>query len=268
MKNYSIIFISIIVFLISCDETLEYENVNIPVVEGYLYEGESIDSIKISNIINYGSESALDFQEITNIQIEVDGIVYPLSEVKRDSNITFAADSNLIVEEGKVYDLSFNYGDENVKSSTIGISKPTGFYMSESNLYIERMDGTSMPDMSELETIEVVWDNFYDEYFYLVIQYLEETADPVRSDFDMEPEDVIEQPMVSNAYNMNARRMMFFGRYQIILFKVTQDYANMYERIENTSQSLTEPYSNIENGKGIFTSIASDTLFFTVRESK
>lgn len=267
MKKINIYFLLIIIIIASCDETLDYETINIPVVEGYLYEGKSIDSLKISNIINYGNEEQLDFLEITNIQIKVNEEVFPLIEIKRDSTITFKSEEDFIIEEGESYELSFNYGDELISATTTGIAKPDGLSMSQTSIYIERVSSGSFPSFDN-ETIEIIWDNPEDDYFYLVIKYLEEEADPVMEDFDLDPFDIVGEPMQTDVYNIHSRMLMHYGEYMVVLFRVTQDYANMFERIDNTSQSLTEPYSNIENGKGIFTAIASDTIFFNVYEGK
>ena len=47
---------------------------------------------------------------------------------------------------------------------------------------------------------------------------------------------------------------------------MNEEYAMLYESTSTRSQSLTAPYSNIENGKGIFTAFNTDTLFFELKE--
>jgi hypothetical protein len=37
---------------------------------------------------------------------------------------------------------------------------------------------------------------------------------------------------------------------------------NLYETQEQDTRKLNEPYTNIENGLGIFTAFCSDTLYF------
>ncbi|MDP2724492.1 MAG: hypothetical protein Q8O72_17205, partial [Bacteroidales bacterium] len=59
----------------------------------------------------------------------------------------------------------------------------------------------------------------------------------------------------------------FFGRYQIVLSHINPEYARLFETLSQSSlEGLTEPESNVINGKGIFTSYNSDTLWIDVLE--
>lgn len=73
-------------------------------------------------------------------------------------------------------------------------------------------------------------------------------------------------PSVSDVYNIQSKKIRYYGRYRVVLYKVNEEYANLYESTSTSSQSLTNPYTNIENGKGIFTAFNTDTLFFELRE--
>ncbi|RLD82470.1 MAG: hypothetical protein DRJ10_05030, partial [Bacteroidetes bacterium] len=75
------------------------------------------------------------------------------------------------------------------------------------------------------------------------------------------------EPIDGDAYDLNTRRqLVFFGNYRLILYKVNQEYVNLYENISQSTLNLTEPLTNIDNGLGIFTGINSDTLSLQVRE--
>ena len=59
---------------------------------------------------------------------------------------------------------------------------------------------------------------------------------------------------------------MYFGRYQVILYHVNQEFANLFDNPTMNSVNITEPPTNIENGLGIFTGISADTLYFELRK--
>jgi hypothetical protein len=50
----------------------------------------------------------------------------------------------------------------------------------------------------------------------------------------------------------------------LILYHLNADYAALYNDTGNSSQNLTNPTTNIENGLGIFTGINADTLLLNV----
>lgn len=45
---------------------------------------------------------------------------------------------------------------------------------------------------------------------------------------------------------------------------VNDEYVNLYNSLNQDSRELNEPYTNIQNGLGIFTAFNSDTLYLQV----
>jgi hypothetical protein len=56
----------------------------------------------------------------------------------------------------------------------------------------------------------------------------------------------------------------YLGTHRIILYRILPDYSALYDVNSNSSQNLTSPDSDIENGLGIFTGINADTLWVEV----
>ena len=76
---------------------------------------------------------------------------------------------------------------------------------------------------------------------------------------------LITAPQISDFYAIRTRRdLTQFGTYQIIVFRVNPEYAALYKSSGNSTLSLEEPPTNIENGFGIFTGASSDTLYLEV----
>lgn len=59
--------------------------------------------------------------------------------------------------------------------------------------------------------------------------------------------------------------MSFFGNYILVLYKVNNDYVELYERI--SSSDLANPVSAVANAWGIFTGMSADTIRYQVRET-
>ena len=116
------------------------------------------------------------------------------------------------------------------------------------------------------DTYEITWDNEDGSNYYISIDLLETIIDPVSFMFTDTVTQTLSTPSVTDVYNIHSRSLRYYGNYRVVLYKVNEEYANLYESTSTSSQSLTDPYSNIENGKGIFTAFNTDTLFFEVRE--
>lgn len=58
----------------------------------------------------------------------------------------------------------------------------------------------------------------------------------------------------------------YHGRYLVKVYRVNQEYRDLYETQEQDSRNLIEPLSNIENGLEIFSTFHSnvDSLFLNV----
>ncbi len=75
---------------------------------------------------------------------------------------------------------------------------------------------------------------------------------------------MVTRPVNDDFYEISPRELTHFGTHRVIVFSVNEEYVNLYETQEQDTRKLNEPFSNIENGLGIFASFSSDTLYFEV----
>ena len=122
------------------------------------------------------------------------------------------------------------------------------------------------------DAIEVVWDNSEGDYYYVVIENIEDNPEFVNdllAEFQANGNArrffQITEPEISDFYAINALRdLTQFGTYRIIVYRVNPEYAALYETAGTSSISIASPPSNIENGLGIFTGVSSDTVYLEV----
>ena len=55
-----------------------------------------------------------------------------------------------------------------------------------------------------------------------------------------------------------------YGKHKITIYKVNEEYALLYETSAQDSRDLNEPYTNINNGLGIFSGFSSQEFYFYV----
>ena len=121
------------------------------------------------------------------------------------------------------------------------------------------------------EEIEITWTTTDNSYYLVKYEYLEDEYDPVNETIEIEDSEEFvsftSPPLQDSIFTIRPMQFRYFGQYNLILFKITDDYASVYESINQSSlDDLTEPVTNIENARGIFTSFNSDTLQFYVVE--
>ncbi len=270
MRQKTYIFIlAILALLNSC--TKENLNTgmdsNIPVVEAYLEPGNAA-SVKLSKMLpfsenEYPGSLIIDSAEV---YIGYNGADYICTPIEDEPGMYISLDSNLIVEAGAEYSLSFEYNDYTVTSTTSVPSKPVNADLSTTIYTVSQ--SSMMPGLIQ-EPLTVTWDNPDNAYHIIIVEYMESSYNPIRWNMDPETFDqfrkISTEPVSGDSYNLDTRKhLLFYGSYQIHIYKVNEEYVNLYENISQNSLNLTEPLTNIKNGLGIFTGINSVTLYLEV----
>lgn len=246
-----------------------------PVVTGFIYAGQRCDSIFIVRTISYGSSDTTALP-INGLDVEIsDGDrTYPL--MNEEAGYYYSPD--LIIESGAIYTLQFEYNNTLVAATTFVPMKKEAV-VSDTLIEMERIVLGSFPPMGGgtpgENAIEITWDNTEGDYYYVVIQNMEEDPDYINSFFEAQDTlqenfrnfQFISEPQVSDYYNIDPNReIRQFGTHRVIVFRVNPEYAALYNVSDVSTLSITAPPSNVENGLGIFTGVSSDTLFFEVKE--
>lgn len=54
-----------------------------------------------------------------------------------------------------------------------------------------------------------------------------------------------------------------YGLHRVRVYRVNQEYADLYDTRQQDSRDLNEPLTNIVNGLGIFSAFNSNEIYFT-----
>ena len=74
----------------------------------------------------------------------------------------------------------------------------------------------------------------------------------------------VTEPTTANYHDINLRSLEVTGIHQAVVYRVNQEYADLYENREQDSRDLNEPPTNIQGGLGVFCAFRSDTVLFEV----
>lgn len=242
--------------LASCKKSERTDNSNKPVVIGYLVPGQPI-TVKVyeqkglSDTATYGAP-------IGGLQLKIsDGNkTVALSET---STGVYAYNDVTFLATGKTYSLQFTYNGTNVTASTVMPGKPTGFTTTKTLINLPA--GTTFtPGEEDSIAVTFRWKNL--DSLNHVLVFKNEDSDPfkLKTQFNSQPNFTI-NPKKAEYYDVHQRTLDYLGIYDVILFRVNQEYIDALTTNANTtSQKLTDPPTNVTNGYGIFTAMQADTI--------
>ena len=276
MKTVSkIIYVLCIIINSSCEDISDFDpGESKPVVEAFLYEGESVDDIYLKKTSPLKTPTKSDPEIISDaiITISSDGQDFILSALKGQPE-RYAYDGNdLSVNIGDDYFLTFEYEDMIISSTTTIPSEPEGLDISPESIIIPRIN--SISDLryfreSFQKTIDVTWNNTDGSYYYLVIENIEDSPQSI------DPTDILgglginfeftTSPTQENVLQLRPLiHYTQYGTHKVKIYHVNEEYALLYETSTQDSRDLNEPYTNINNGLGIFSGFSSQEVYFEV----
>ena len=75
---------------------------------------------------------------------------------------------------------------------------------------------------------------------------------------------LVTRPTDANFFDINVRALEVFGPHRAVVYRVNQEYADLYENREQDSRDLNEPPTNVEGGLGVFSAFSSQGVAFDV----
>lgn len=274
LKKILIILIIGSTFFFSCQEDYESPDEDILVVEAYLFMGESLNHFRLSKAIKYEDDNSEEQEPIKDalVKISIGNIDYYLTSLN-DSGYYSLSDTNFIIQENFECSFEFEYSGNTLSAETTVPSKPIDFSTSQSSIEVEKIEEGETPDI-DVEILDVTWENLDNSYYYLKIENIESDPEFVNymleemaSESDRDFSVTTTTPTTGSSFKINSMSDLFyFGTHRIVLYHINEEYVSLFENTSNSTTSISEPETNIVNGKGIFTGIATDTLYLEVIE--
>ncbi|MEM9830671.1 MAG: DUF4249 family protein [Bacteroidota bacterium] len=267
--SYSLLFL----LLIACEEVPVFdEQQTRPVVQAYLYAGKSVDSLYVTTLVpfNSGLEEAPPVTD-ANLVLETDGQSFPLSASTEAPGYYQYEGDDLTIEVSSTYRLSFEFEGSEVQAETTVPTPPTNLTLSAQEIFLPQFtDPRELFQNRDLlqQTISLEWSYEEDASYYMVVENLEGSPEAINlSDLDQRFTRFVTRPTQDNFLEIRPLgQFQYFGRHRIRVYKVNEEYVNLYESLEQDSRNLNEPYSNIQNGLGIFTAFSFQETYLEVKK--
>jgi len=278
-----LLFIIALASFISCEDEAIYTPDERFVLQAYLYANEPVYDVKVHNAIPLTSSDTVG-APINNATITLykNDVAYPLISSSDTGTYHYPGD-DLIIETGESFYIEATVDNKTVSATTTVPDTPQGVKMSTELIELPEVTidpYTGRPDMYALREIlgmqgsvqlEVIWDNLEGELHFVAIENAEDDQESIFPDMGGKFGQIgrgafrrITFPTRESSYQINFREIKYWGKYVVKVYRVNQEYADLYDNLEQDSRDLNEPPTNIKNGLGIFSAFNSKTVYFEV----
>lgn len=244
------------------------------VVEGFIFAGEPIGDIRIKEQIDLNEVDSVE-RFITDAQVVLlkENVAYPLSHV--EGSYHYIGD-DLSVEAGDHFRLEATVGGRTAYAETT-VPEPTSGLAISSNQLVVPPIMLSFGVLQQLQQlfftarITASWDNPNDELHFIVVEPVVSEIDSIfPTGFPQEGIDFLSsfkfapQAIEVDTFSIVGIAFESYGRHSAKVYRVNQEYADLFNNPEQDSRDLSVPPSNVVNGFGIFSAFAADSIFFDI----
>lgn len=286
MKKYISLILLTLIFgsFFSCEEEFVYTPDERFVLQAYLYANEPIWDIKIKSAVPLTVvDSVGESINTAVVTLYKNDVAYALVSNSDTGTYNYPGD-NLIIEAGDEFLIEASVNNNVATGITTVPESPQGTFMSSEIIKLPEIDidgGTGGFDFgaimelreaqSEVE-LEVIWDNPNAELHFVVIENAEDEQESIFPDFGGGFGRLggrgafrrISAPTRESSYEIDFSDIQYWGNYIVKVYRVNQEYADLYENLEQDSRDLNEPPTNVKNGLGIFSAFNSENVYFEV----
>ncbi len=261
------IFLFLTIYIsFGCEENVSTEiDKDLIVVQGFVYANQPVKDIYLSEVLSLGAEDTLAPPIINaEVIIKKGNNNYSLISDDNREGFYYYSGNDLIINSGDEIFLEVNIDDRKITAQTTVPSKPTNLLLDSGTLPIPEFTPGSGRRPTDLESynIKLTWDNSDNSYHYVTIDNIGQDPTFIDLNTGKFSSRFISEPSISSEYRVSFALITHLGEHRLILYKVNQEYVDLYESRDQDSRNLNEPLTNIENGLGVFSAFASDTVYF------
>lgn len=246
------------------------------VVEGFIVAQEPVNNIKIKQISPLLSEEVTTDPIIdATVTLSIDNQVFPLL-FNGTTGLYEYLDGDLQITIGSEYHLIVDVGDRRAQANTIVPNRPTGLAIPRNTMTVPTLELSfqlrqEITDLFNDERITLTWDAVEGQSFFVVIENRVDDLDPILPEGIPEAATellssfrFISAPSEETSFDIIAVALDTYGPHVAKVFTVNQEYADLFNNLEQDSRDLNEPPSNVSQALGIFTAFAVDSVEFEV----
>jgi hypothetical protein len=276
MKHLHFILLATLMLIIfSCKKEDISSDTDKIVVEAFLYQGEKVEKIRLKSMIAYGGKDTVA-QPINDAEIDIiwKNKRFRLQNSPGDSGYYHYPNSDLQIISGEIYHFECDYNGRKLSAVTQCPTPPQQLTLSKDTFaitFISILDSILLGGSTEIpppDSVIATWANPNKEYYYIVAENIESEKVSIFPPFIEELQGsfyLFTRPTQENTYSFFDFEFRHLGKHSIIIYKVNQEYVELFSEFSQDSRTQAEPFTNIYNGLGIFTAVSSAKLQLFVK---
>ena len=241
------------------------------VVQAFLYTDQPVRDVRLTRALPLGSLDTIA-PPVSDAVVELvrRGVRYAL--VPSDSaGYYHYAGTDLIVAVGDTFRLEIESGADLITAETVVPPPPVD--VSISGLTLEVPVFGQGPGRGGFDptgsSLEVTWSNSEQRLHYVVVETrgdtsLSEPIFPEGGRRRIRRFRFVSLPTVDDVHAINLASLEFLGEHAAAVYRINEEYAQLYDNRIQDSRDLNEPPTNIVGGLGVFSAFTSDSVFFDV----
>ena len=237
------------------------------VVRAYLYANEPVTDIQLTTTYAITSDDTAEAPiNDAAVSLEKNGQIYRLVSTPGDSGYCHYAGNDLEVNIGDKFKIVVEYHGEAITAETVIPTPPRNINISADRLVIDTSDFGGF--FNDTSSVTVTWEQESEnDYYFVVIKNTESTLEYIDARFGGRFNrfgSFRSAPIQDNEYVIRRFDLTYKGNHEVRVYRVNQEYADLYEFGLQDSRNLNEPKTNIKNGLGVFAGFSSVVTRFTV----
>jgi len=278
MKFMGLVIVAGLLFLSGCTEdTPIVPGEDLVVIRGFIYANEPVREIQLTSTLPLGSED-LNAPPVNDAEIILikNGTGYQLEPSTGDSGYYHYGGSDLSIEAGDKLEIQINYEGVVITGETEVPPPPEDITISEETLILPKTIDPSTGGFDKgalFGELTVRWEKVEGSLYYITIDNVEQELQEIIIDMGFRTMNLsesrfnfISNPTSRDSMRVNLRDISHLGRHVVKVYRINQEYADLYQSRNQDSRDLNEPLTNIKNGLGVFSAFNSDSLFFYVKQ--
>ncbi|TDI71432.1 MAG: DUF4249 family protein [Bacteroidetes bacterium] len=259
-------------FVAACDTVSEGDAEDLIVVEAFLFAGEPVDNIRLTTTTPLNEEDAVEIP-IADAQVRLikESTVYELVSSGSDGTYQYPG-GDLIVQSGDLFQLQIEYKGIEITAFTEVPSPPTGTVMSTNLVAIPSIEGNPGALREFIRNrdnaLSVTWNNPENHLHFVAVRSPEDDfPDYILPEFIRDRFrgfELLTEPTTTNFFDITLFQLEIVGNYSVTVYRINQEYADLYDSREQDSRDLNEPLSNIVGGVGVFSAFNGQTTDFEI----
>ena len=271
MKKVIFALMILCLICLSCSlDSITSPEKSLVVIQAFVYAGEPVGDVRLTSTLPLGSiETSAPPINNASVYIIKNQIRYQLVLSPGDSGYYHYPGSDLTINAGDVLSIEVEYYGGFITATTVVPSPPQEVTLSSDTLIYPTMTEPQSfnPIDFEKSRLTLRWENNDNSLFYVTVENVDSNPIPVNESGLTFRQRIsfISRPTSGDSMRISFSNIIYLGRHRAKIYKINQEYANLYYTQNQDSRDLNEPLTNVKNGLGVFSAFNSASVFFEVK---